>query len=216
MPELKFVLHKLHSDESGPGSPLWSQGGWIKSPPRLLQTNFDSDHLDSSEPTWLESSPPSLPPPTLWPAFPIAPEEWLRQGSFLSSFLILLPSSPYLQPNTFRDHPTQTHSQCRTETLLYLSLFPRWADLWLRTSPHSSLPPLAPASTFPHSLLPLTTCAPLIFHLPRHVKDFFSYGPGPHTHFFSSSLGTPQSSCLVAKSYSREMFFPLILLMEPP
>ena len=185
-----------------------------------LCRHFDSDHLNSSEPTWLQSSPPSLPPPTLWPVFPIVPEAWLRQESFLSSFLILLPSSPYLQPNnTFKDHPTQTRSQSRTDILLVIP-FP--------------IPKVVPSLTkniSPFLSASFSTC----FHIPsfcsssdhscsshpplicRHVKDFFSYGPGPHMHFVSSSLGTPQRRwCLVAKSYSRELFFPLILLMEPP
>ena len=173
-----------------------------------LCRHFDSDHLNSSEPTWLESSPPSLPPPTLRPAFPFVPEARLRQESFLSSSLILLPSTPYLQPN----------SQCRTETLLYLSLFPRWGPFLTK-----NISPFLSASfstrlhipSFPSSPDHLRASQPPLIY--RHVKDFFSYGPGPHMHFFSSSLGTPQSSCcLVAKSYSREMFFPLILLMEPP
>ena len=149
-----ILLHKLHGDESGPGSPLWSQGGWIKSPPRPLQTFWfwSSQFLWTHMARVLPSVPATSHPVT---CLPFHTRSAAKEESFLSSSLILLPSSSYLQPN----------SQCRTETLLYLSLFPRWAHFWLKTSPHSSLPPLAPASTFPHSLLPLTICAPLNLHL---------------------------------------------------
>lgn len=168
-----ILLHKLHSDESGPGSPLWSQGGWVKSPPRLLQTFWfwSSQFLWTHMARVLPSIPATSHPVT---CLPYQPEAWLRQESFLSfpntrPLLHTYNQTTHLKTTSLRPaaNAGQTHS------LLYLSLFPRWSHLWLRTSRHSSLPPLAPASIFPHSVLPLTTHAPLILHLSTDMSRTF-------------------------------------------